>query len=315
MKKEHIWIPSRDGKRSLHCVLWQPDSGEVRAVVQIVHGMEEYVERYEDFTLYLTRRSIAVIGHDMLGHGQSVREPKEMGFFTEQDGDQVIADDVESVALRAQGIFPFAPLVLMAHSMGSFVVRRYITQYTGKARGVILLGTGIVSEHAARVAGGIAGLLCLILGSTYHCKWLENRVMGRFNRQFTPARTRCDWLSRDVENVDRYLQDPLCGNCFTVGGYRDFFRLAGCLARQEDFEQINTRIPMVLVSGEKDPVGHMGKDIPKLTQLYHHKWGVIDVTYKLWKDDRHELLNEPDREDIYGWLLGWIENHVLQEFH
>ncbi|MCC8099399.1 MAG: alpha/beta hydrolase [Clostridiales bacterium] len=313
MKKEKLWIPSRDGKRSLHCVLWQPDSGQVRAVVQIVHGMEEYVERYEDFALYLTSRGIAVIGHDMLGHGQSVREPKEMGFFTEQDGDQVIVDDVESVALRAQGAFPFAPLVLLAHSMGSFVVRRYITQYTGKARGVILMGTGIVSERAAKAAGGVANLLCLTRGATYHSKWLENRVVGRFNRQFTHTRTGCDWLSRDVENVDRYLQDPLCGICFTVGGYRDFFKLAGHLAREEDFEQITSRTPMLLISGEKDPVGHMGKDVPRLTRQYQ-KWGVTDVTYKLWKDDRHELLNEADREDIYGWLLGWIESHVLQEY-
>ena len=297
---------STDGKTQLHGMRWEPDGGSVRAVLQICHGVAEHIARYDAFARYLNGLGIAVVGHDHLGHGLSLPEGGTPVYFGESNTWNTVVDDIYVLHQRIRLWYPDVPLCSMGHSMGSFLTRTYLIRYPGTVKAAIIMGTGW--QPKAVIAGGmaVAKAVGAVVGENGTSDLVTNLAFGAYNKLFAPNRTSCDWLSADEGNVDAYMADPLCGADATVGLFRQM--LSGIRFNQKlsNLRQMDPRIPVLFVAGEKDPVGDCGNGVRRTYQEFRRA-GVQDCTLKLYPGLRHEILNEKAQqqqifEDIGQWL-------------
>ncbi len=297
---------STDGKTQLHGMRWEPEGGSVRAVLQICHGVAEHIARYDAFARYLNGLGIAVVGHDHLGHGLSLPEGGTPVYFGEGNTWNTVVDDIYVLHQRIRLWYPDVPLCIMGHSMGSFLTRTYLIRYPGTVKAAVIMGTGW--QPKAVIAGGmaVAKAVGAVVGENGTSDLVTNLAFGAYNKLFAPNRTSCDWLSADEGNVDAYMADPLCGADATVGLFRQM--LSGIRFNQKlsNLRQMDPRIPVLFVAGEKDPVGDCGNGVRRTYQEFRRA-GVQDCTLKLYPGLRHEILNEKAQqqqifEDIGQWL-------------
>ncbi len=297
---------STDGKTQLHGMRWEPEGGSVRAVLQICHGVAEHIARYDAFARYLNGLGIAVVGHDHLGHGLSLPEGGTPVYFGESNTWNTVVDDIYVLHQRIRLWYPDVPLCIMGHSMGSFLTRTYLIRYPGTVKAAVIMGTGW--QPKAVIAGGmaVAKAVGAVVGENGTSDLVTNLAFGAYNKLFAPNRTSCDWLSADEGNVDAYMADPLCGADATVGLFRQM--LSGIRFNQKlsNLRQMDPRIPVLFVAGEKDPVGDCGNGVRRTYQEFRRA-GVQDCTLKLYPGLRHEILNEKAQqqqifEDIGQWL-------------
>ena len=297
---------STDGKTQLHGMRWEPEGGSVRAVLQICHGVAEHIARYDAFARYLNGLGIAVVGHDHLGHGLSLPEGGTPVYFGAGSTWNTVVDDIYVLHQRIRLWYPDVPLCIMGHSMGSFLTRTYLIRYPGTVKAAVIMGTGW--QPKAVIAGGmaVAKAVGAVVGENGTSDLVTNLAFGAYNKLFAPNRTSCDWLSADEGNVDAYMADPLCGADATVGLFRQM--LSGIRFNQKlsNLRQMDPRIPVLFVAGEKDPVGDCGNGVRRTYQEVRRA-GVLDCTLKLYPGLRHEILNEKAQqqqifEDIGQWL-------------
>lgn len=297
---------STDGKTQLHGMRWEPEGGSVRAVLQICHGVAEHIARYDAFARYLNGLGIAVVGHDHLGHGLSLPEGGTPIYFGAGNTWNTVVDDIYVLHQRIRLWYPDVPLCIMGHSMGSFLTRTYLIRYPGTVKAAVIMGTGW--QPKAVIAGGmaVAKAVGAVVGENGTSDLVTNLAFGAYNKLFAPNRTSCDWLSADEGNVDAYMADPLCGADATVGLFRQM--LSGIRFNQKlsNLRQMDPRIPVLFVAGEKDPVGDCGNGVRRTYQEFRRA-GVQDCTLKLYPGLRHEILNEKALqqqifEDIGQWL-------------
>lgn len=297
---------STDGKTQLHGMRWDPEGGSVRAVLQICHGVAEHIARYDAFARYLNGLGIAVVGHDHLGHGLSLPEGGTPVYFGEGNTWNTVVDDIYVLHQRIRLRYPDVPLCIMGHSMGSFLTRTYLIRYPGTVKAAVIMGTGW--QPKAVIAGGmaVAKAVGAVVGENGTSDLVTNLAFGAYNKLFAPNRTSCDWLSADEDNVDAYMADPLCGADATVGLFRQMLSGIRFNQRLSNLRQMDPRIPVLFVAGEKDPVGDCGNGVRRTYQEFRHA-GVQDCTLKLYPGLRHEILNEKAQqqqifEDIGQWL-------------
>lgn len=297
---------STDGKTQLHGMRWEPEGGSVRAVLQICHGVAEHIARYDAFARYLNGLGIAVVGHDHLGHGLSLPEGGTPVYFGAGNTWNTVVDDIYVLHQRIRLWYPDVPLCIMGHSMGSFLTRTYLIRYPGTVKAAVIMGTGW--QPKAVIAGGmaVAKAVGAVVGENGTSDLVTNLAFGAYNKLFAPNRTSCDWLSADEGNVDAYMADPLCGADATVDLFRQM--LSGIRFNQKlsNLRQMDPRIPVLFVAGEKDPVGDCGNGVRRTYQEFRRA-GVQDCTLKLYPGLRHEILNEKAQqqqifEDIGQWL-------------
>lgn len=305
MKKDFYFL-SKDGETQIHAIEWVPD-GEIRAVLQICHGMVEYIDRYDEFANYMNQKGYYVIGHDHLGHGESVKAESELGFFHEENGNEYVVGDIHEIRMQARRKHPFIPCFLLGHSMSSFLVRQYIQSYGAGLSGVILMGTGHQPYPFLAIAKTLCKLLIRFKGSHFRSSLIDGMAKGSFNRSFEPGRTRVDWISRDDAIVDSYQADPWCTFMFTVNGYYHMFAGMQTLTKK-NIRAIPKDLPLLFISGGHDPVGRFGKSVKKVCNRYRN-CGIQKVSMRLYKDYRHEILNEKNREVVFGDLYAWMERH------
>ena len=223
MMKKHIYYPSSDGKTKLHGVIWTP-ACEPRAIVQIAHGMVEYVERYEGFAEFLNDHGILVAGNDHLGHGYSYTDEKNKGYFAAEKGDTCALQDLHRLTLLLQKKYPNIPHFFFGHSMGSFFARRYLYMYPNEIDGAIICGTGWQPKAVLKGALVLTKVQTLLHGSHYRSALIDKLAFGAMNQKFEPAKTSKDWLSRNEDAVEKYVKDEKCGFLFTLNGYHTLFR-------------------------------------------------------------------------------------------
>lgn len=309
MRKEEFYFDSRDNHSKIHAVRWMPDSENVTAVVQIVHGMAEYGERYEAFAKFLTERGFVVTAEDHLGHGKSVAEDNIQGYFCEQDAATVVVRDVHRLKKMTQEIYPGVPYFILGHSMGSFILRNYIGRYGTGIHGAMIVGTG--SQPAALLAcsKALAALEGFFRGQKHVSRFLDKCAFSGYNRQIKNARTSFDWLSRNTENVDAYLADKDCGFTFTVNGFKTLFTLISRCQKKEHLNNIPKELPLLVTAGAADPVGAYGKGVQKAYEALK-KVGIKNLEIKLYPEDRHEILNETDREQVMEDIARWLGKHL-----
>ena len=224
MRKEEFYIPSTNKENLIHCICWSPE-GEVRGVVQLVHGMVEYMDRYHDFAVFLTEQGFAVIGHDHLGHGRSASCDEELGFFAEKDGYRYVLLDVHAVTQEGKKRWPGVPHFLLGHSMGSFFVRRYVTVYGPELAGVVIMGTGYYPVALTKMGKHLAKVMCLTQGPTKRSQLLYQIALGANNKGFELSDPQYGWLSKDPLILEKYGQDKFCTFRFTNAAYLDLFSI------------------------------------------------------------------------------------------
>ncbi len=305
---KQIFLPSIISAEQLHTIIWIPET-EIKAVLQIAHGMVEYIERYGAFADYLNEKGIAVIGHDHLGHGHTAKLENDLGYFSDKNGDRAVILDMYRITQYAKRRFPSVPFYLMGHSMGSFFTRNYIMKYGAELDGVVLMGTGYHCLVEARFGECLTSSLIRIFGSRYRSHFIDQIVLGVYNRKFAPNRTNSDWISSDEATVDQYIADPFCTFKFTVGAYRDFFRILVRVSSEKNIKRIPKDLPIYIVSGEEDPVGNFGKGVKKVYCQFQ-KLGFQNVTMRLFPNARHEILNEKQRKIVFEDLGRWLEDQI-----
>lgn len=313
MVKEEFYYDSRDGKSKLHAVRYTPDNeNHIRCIIQIVHGMAEYVERYEEFARFMTDRGFVVVGEDHLGHGKSVGENGKYGYFCEQDPATVVVRDVHWLKKAAAARYPDIPYVIMGHSMGSFITRNYLCHYGTGIDGAVIMGTGMQPQAVLVLSKMVAAVLARIFGPEKEGKLLDKLAFGSYNRLIADPRTPFDWLSRDGERVKQYLNDPMCGFVFTVNGFQTLFELISRLYQPDDLERMPKKLPVFLLSGDADPVGDYGKGVKRAYKSLRSA-GLEDIRIKLYEGGRHELLNETNRQDVMQDIYNWIGKRILHD--
>lgn len=300
-------FPSKDGSHRIACYQWSPE-GEIRAVVQIVHGVVEHMGRYGAFARFLADRGYLVVGGDHLGHGKTVDDGK-YGYLGRKNGWTLATADVRSLRVLMGERCPGVPYFLFGHSMGSFLVRTYLCAYPGTVSGAILSGTG--QEKAALVAAGraLASAVCALKGPDTVSDLVYDLALGGYNRQFRPNRTSADWISRDEAVVDSYLADPFCTFKPTAGLFRDMMEGLQYISNRKNLAMMDPGTPVYLFSGDNDPVGANGKGVEKVYG-YFKAAGTTDLTMKLYPGGRHEMLNEINRDEVCADVLAWLEAHV-----
>lgn len=305
-KKTDFTFLSSDGKTRLHGISWVPEDMAPVAVLQLVHGVAEHIDRYDDFARFLNGHGVIVVGHDHLGHGKSLPEGGTPVYFGDGCTWDTPVNDIYVLHTRLKEQYPQLPLLLMGHSMGSFLSRTYLVRYPGTVRAAVLMGTGW--QKRAVLDGGLALADLLARRDPAATNDMVSELaFGAYNKTFKPNRTAYDWLSLDQENVDAYIADPMCGHDATVGLFREMLRGIRFNQRRENLRRMDGSIPVLLISGEDDPVGGMGEGVRRTYQAFRDA-GVADCTLKLYPKLRHELLNErAQRETVYQDIWNWME--------
>ncbi len=283
--------------------LWKPE-GDIRAIVQILHGMAEHIDCYNEMAKRLSQAGILVVGHNHLGHGE---QAEQLGHFG-RGGFDALVQDAHTLRLEVQKDYPDVPYFLFGHSMGSFVARNYCLVQEQGLSGVILSGTGHFPPPLVTVGLMLAKLLCALGGERKPSKFLENMSFAGYNKDWSPVRTDKDWISRNTDKVDSYIADPLCGFTFTAGAYRDMFLGLKKLYPQ-NLSSMDTSVPVLLYAGASDPVGGRGAGVKKVAAEMKAA-GVQDVTVKLYENGRHEMHNEPNREQVVQDMIDWITTRL-----
>ncbi|MBP1926028.1 alpha-beta hydrolase superfamily lysophospholipase [Sedimentibacter acidaminivorans] len=306
--KVEFYYDSADLITKIHAIKWVPD-GEIKCILQIAHGMLEHIERYDEFANAMADLGIVVSGNDHLGHGSSLINEECRGFFSEGDGNKVVIDDMNKLNTILKEEYPNASYFILGHSMGSFLVRQYITIYNSGINGAIIVGTGHQPYALLKTGLIITKLIATFKGWRYRSKFVNNLAIGNNNKKFQPSRTNVDWLSRDKKIVDEYIKDKKIKFIFTLNSYYNMFKGMLTLYDDNNLKKMLKDLPIILLSGDQDPVGNFGKDIVILYDKYK-KLGIKDVSYILYKEDRHEILNELDREKVYKDIGDWILHHM-----
>lgn len=302
IRKEYS-VPSKSGVANVFARCWMPADGP-KAIFQIVHGMAEHGERYEDFANYLCSMGFAVLVNDHVGHGKSIKNDSDLGYFGESGGWDALVEDERTLTEMIKAEYPELPVIFFGHSMGSFIAREYIRRYGRDERIKAAIFCGSSGKNpASSVAIILAGTIAKAKGSKHRSKFINNIVFGPYNKK-TESRTAFDWLSTDTAQVDKYIADKYCGFLFTAAGYKDLFTILTKVSGKDWYKEVYDEIPILIVSGEDDPVGAYGNGVK---QVYNDlkQAGKKDVTLKLYPKMRHEILNEVENKLVYADIAAW----------
>lgn len=302
-------IPSKSGIADVFARCWAPSDIDPTAIIQIAHGMAEHGERYEDFAEFLCSKGFAVIADDHVGHGKSVKKDDDLGYFGESGGWDAFVEDERAITELITKEYPDTPVIFFGHSMGSFIAREYLRRYgdDDRIKGGIICGTS-GKNPASAIAIQLAGAIAKSKGSRHRSEFINKMAFGAYNKKFEGA-TPFDWLSSDKEQVKKYIDDEYCGYLFTAAGYKDLFTILTVVSGKDWFERMPKALPLLLISGEDDPVGNYGKGIK---QVYNDLKlaNVKDVTLKLYPGMRHEILNERKKEKVYEDMAAWMQSKI-----
>lgn len=308
MKKETFSFKSSNKRTDINAIKWTVDNP--KAILQLAHGMVEFIDRYDDFAKFLNKHDILVVGHDHLGHGHSVVSQDEWGFFDDHDATQYLIDDMHHITMVFKESYPNVPYFVFGHSMGSFITRYYLTQYSQVVDGAIICGTG--QNPKLELIGGktLAGIISTFKGNRYRSKLIDDLAFGSMNKAVKNPRTDKDWLSRDPKQVDLYLGEPRCNFMFTLNGYKHLFDTCLKVQDKKYINNIRKDLPILMISGDEDPVG--GKEGKRVLEVYEQfkSIGINNIECILYPEYRHEILNEINNDIVYNDVLNWIEKRI-----
>ena len=310
MNKREFYYPSSDGKTRIHAVEWIPEE-EPKAILQIAHGVTEYILRYEEFAEYLTSKGIVVVGNDHIGHGSSIAENAKPMYFGPEGSFKYAVDDVNTLYKTTKEKYENIPYIILGFSLGSFIVRRFLIDYPDTVDGAILVGTGQIAPIKIKIAKFIAKSEAKKHGEDNPTPMIKSLSFDNYNKLFKPNRTDYDWLCLSKTSLDKYIKDEKRGKELSAGLFREMLSGMEYTGNLENIKKMNKDIPIIFLSGEMDPVGEKGKSVKKAYD-YFKKAGIKDVSMKLYKDLRHDILHEDNAEQIYQDILEFINEKVVK---
>lgn len=301
-------FPSSDGIHTVHAEIYAPTDAPIRGILQLEHGMIDYVARYRNLIEAMTAHGYLVAGDDHLGHGHTAATEEDLGFFADRDGVEHLIADVYTLNRYLSAQYPMLPIILMGHSMGSFLTRLYVERHPATVNAYVMHGTG-GPNPALPVGKALAAVIATLRGGRYRSSLLARMTFAGYNRGFAKAEGRSAWLTRDQSQLADHASDPYTSFLFTVSGFRDLFRMVGGSNSRAWFRSYPKELPTLIVSGDRDPVGANGKGP---TTVYKRLLieGCRAVTLRLYPGARHELFNETCREEVFADLLAWIESVI-----
>lgn len=296
------------GKGMIHGCRWEP-AGKPKAVLQIVHGVAEHVRRYDHFAEFMASQGFLVVAEDHMGHGGSIGSEGHLGYF---DGGwfKAVADTHRLLSYTRMEC-PDVPYILLGHSMGSFMVRTLLCKYPKCGISAAII-SGTAWMHRGILNSGIAAatLIGKKNGFETPSKALNDMMFGGYNKRVEHKRTACDWLTRDPHIVDAYVADPLCGFTVTAGLAKDMLTGLKFIQEPENLEKMKKELPVLFIAGSEDPVGNYGEGVRQAANAFA-KAGMENVAMRLYPLCRHEVLNELNREEVYGHILDWLKRQGL----
>ena len=310
MNKREFYYPSSDGKTRIHAVEWIPEE-EPKAILQIAHGVTEYILRYEEFAEFLTSKGIIVVGNDHIGHGSSIAENAKPMYFGPEGSFKYAVDDVNTLYKTIKEKYENIPYIILGFSLGSFIVRRFLIDYPDTVDGAILVGTGQIAPIKIKIAKFIAKSEAKKHGEDNPTPMIKSLSFDNYNKLFKPNRTDYDWLCLSKTSLDKYIKDEKRGKELSAGLFREMLSGMEYTGNLENIKKMNKDIPIIFLSGEMDPVGEKGKSVKKAYD-YFKKAGIKDVSMKLYKDLRHDILHEDNAEQIYQDILEFINEKVVK---
>ena len=304
-EEEKILFDSTNSIYKVHGKIMKPINQDINGVIQISHGMCEYIDKYDDVANFFMKKGFVVAGHDHIGHGNSVNKTDDRGFFGSKDGYKSMIEDLKSMNNIIKEKFPNKPIYLLGHSMGSLIVRCYAAKYGNELSGLILCGT-VGPQPLAKAGIKFANLLANQKGERYRSKMLYNISLDYANIKFLPAKTRYDWISSDEEEIQRHVKDERSNFIFTVKGFSDLFHLVNLANSEKVIKTVPKDLKIIFMSGNEDPVGENGNGVQRAFELYK-ELGLTNVEIKLYPKKRHELLKEKNKEEIFKDIYNWIQ--------
>lgn len=305
MRTEYYYDSCGEGR--IRTCVWSPNH-EPRAVVQLVHGIAEHVERYDDYATWLNEHDILVVAQDHMGHGKSIGEDGIRGYF--HGGWFSATEDTYKLLRQTMQKYPDVPYILFGHSMGSFIVRTILAMHPDSGiAGCIVCGTAWQPAALLKVAMPMCKFLCRNGGDKKPSPALKKIMFGSYNQKVEHVRTENDWLTRDDRVVDAYNKDPLCGFTATAGLYRDMMTGIVFIQHPDNLAAMNQQTPILFVAGSADPVGAYGQGVQQAVKAFRNS-GMEDVVLKLYPMCRHEILNEINNIQVYEELQEWIEEKI-----
>lgn len=310
-KEERFSFQSADGKTAIDAVKWIPADGNYHAILQISHGMVEYIDRYKPFAEYLNSKGYLVVGHSHLGHGASVQSQADWGYFAEKDSADILIKDMHTLRTMIQKENKNVPYFMLGHSMGSYLLRRYLTVYHDNLCGAIVMGTGCVPDALSKMGKTLCSFMAKIFGWRHRSEFVNSLTFSGPYKKFDMdgKKPENNWLCRDAEVVKKYYGEPKCRFVFTLNGFHMLMDMVYYDNQVENVKKTPVKLPIFLVSGQDDPVGDLGEGVKKVYHMYE-KAGLKDVTYKLYEKDRHEILNELDKDVVYEDIYSWMEVRI-----
>lgn len=308
--RKEFSFPSADGIHDVFACVWT-EKGRTRykGVVQFAHGMSEYILRYEKLAIYLIKQGYMVCGNDHLGHGNTMVNFDEAGYFGEgEENWHFLVEDMHALTDIIKKEYGEKHYFIIGHSMGSFLSRAFGEKYGTEIDGAIFMGT----------SGGHKMIDLVIAGASEEAKLrgpmtrggsIDALVMESFNLRYPEKRTPYDWISRDTQLVDKFMADDKCGFMFTFGGYRDLFKLLKYVNSDEWYDNMPKDLPMLFLSGDEDPVGDYGKGVDEVYKRLIEK-GCSDVSMRIFEGMRHEIINELEKCLAWRAIANWLDAHT-----
>ena len=299
---------SNDGDTEVAYYIFTPKNIAPKAIIQLSHGMCEYVLRYQGLAEELCRYGYIFCGNDHLGHGYTADSEDDLGFTAAGGGGAYMVKDVHKLTRIMKNKYPDLPVVLIGHSMGSFIARLYIEHYAKELAAAVIVGTG-GPEAPAAMGKKLAKIVMVREGETARSDLLTKLAFGKYNKKFKKETVPHAWLTRDKSVREIYDVDEFCNYKFTARGFYDLFDMLEAVSKKDWAKKIDKGLPILIMSGDMDPVGNYGKGVKKVYKRLASA-GVRDVTLRLYTDGRHELFNEINKEVVIRNTVEWIEERL-----
>ena len=299
---------SSDGKNSIHAEIYAPALKEIRGVVQLAHGLVDYVARYTELADYLAGEGFVFAGNDHLGHGKSVKDSSDFGYFASEGGYKYVIDDLYAMNAELKKRYPDKPVILLGHSMGSFLARLYAVRYPKSIDGIIIHGTS-GKNPAVPLGKMVVSLIKTFKGERHRSKFVKDLSFMGYNSKFDKSEGDEAWLTRAGELVAGRKDDPRTNFTFTLSGYNDLFTMLGECNGSKWYADYPKGLPTLLMAGAADPVGNYGEGVREVYDGLS-KAGVISLDIELYDGARHELFNETNRAEIFRDLCDWLSTVV-----
>lgn len=303
MNERNIKIKSQCDNLELDVTAFIPET-EIKGIFQISHGMAEHKERYFEFMKFLTNEGYVTIINDHRGHGNSVKNEEDLGYFYDNTATYIV-EDLHQITNYIKGLYPNKKMILFGHSMGSMVVRKYIKKYDADIDKLIVCGSPSKNPYA-KIGLNFAKVIGKIKGEKYRSKFIQNLAFGNYNKSFKNANSSNSWICSNEHTVQKYDNDKLCGFIFTANGFQNLFNLMIDIYNSDEWILKNKELPILFIAGSEDPV-IINKKKWIDSQEFLRKIGYKDIKNKLYDGLRHEILNEKNNQEIYADILKFIE--------